>query len=203
MVNYSDGKIYKIEPIQDHDEGDVYFGSTTKPLLCQRFATHKTEYKRFKENKTQFVTSFDLFDKYGFENCQIILLELVNATSKDELIAREAYFIRNFKCINKIIPDRTRSEYLKTDTIIESMKEKRTEYYNSNKAEICEQKMEHYYKNKEEIIEKRKEHYYKNQDKILEKLKQKFDCDCGGKYTRGGKLTHERSAKHQHYLTKL
>ena len=30
MVNYNNGKIYKIEPIVDHDEGDIYFGSTTK-----------------------------------------------------------------------------------------------------------------------------------------------------------------------------
>ena len=29
MVNYSKGKINKIEPICDHDEVDVYIGSTT------------------------------------------------------------------------------------------------------------------------------------------------------------------------------
>ena len=31
MVNYSFGKIYKIEPITGGEEGDVYVGSTTAP----------------------------------------------------------------------------------------------------------------------------------------------------------------------------
>ena len=30
MVNYSNGKIYKIVPTVEHEEGDVYYGSTTK-----------------------------------------------------------------------------------------------------------------------------------------------------------------------------
>ena len=30
MTNYNNGKIYKIEPICEYDEGDIYIGSTTK-----------------------------------------------------------------------------------------------------------------------------------------------------------------------------
>ena len=42
MVNYSNGKIYKIEPIIDHDEGDIYIGSTTKKYLinCKLYVTN-------------------------------------------------------------------------------------------------------------------------------------------------------------------
>ena len=33
------------------------------------------------------------------------------------------------------------------------------------------------------------------------KLNEKFDCDCGGKYTFGAKSKHEKSLKHQQYIT--
>ena len=43
MVNYNNGKIYKIEPIVDHDEGDIYIGSTTKQYLSMRMDKHRLE----------------------------------------------------------------------------------------------------------------------------------------------------------------
>lgn len=54
--------------------------------------------------------SFNLFDKYGVENCEIVLLESVNCNSKEELLARERWFIENNKCVNKYIPFRTPEE---------------------------------------------------------------------------------------------
>ena len=44
--DYSKGKIYKIEPICDHDEGDIYIGSTTKEYLSQRMTLHRNDYKK-------------------------------------------------------------------------------------------------------------------------------------------------------------
>ena len=46
---------------------------------------------------------YDLFGKYGDDNCSIYLLESVNANSKDELHAREGFHIKNTKCVNKIL----------------------------------------------------------------------------------------------------
>ena len=34
-------------------------------------------------------TVYDLFDKYGMENCDIYLIERINANSKEELHSRE------------------------------------------------------------------------------------------------------------------
>ena len=31
--DFSKGKVYKIEPVCDHDEGDIFIGSTTKDYL--------------------------------------------------------------------------------------------------------------------------------------------------------------------------
>ena len=63
--------------------------------------------------KTSFdkTCSFDLFEKYGIENCRILLLELANARTKDELHTREAHYIKTLKCVNKVIPNRTRKDY--------------------------------------------------------------------------------------------
>ena len=109
--DYSKGKIYKIEPICDHDEGDIYIGSTTKEYLSQRMTAHKADYKRWKLGLRSNVSSFFLFEKYDVENCRIILIESVNASSFDELNKVEAMHIKNLKCINKKIPTRTQQEY--------------------------------------------------------------------------------------------
>lgn len=103
MVSYNNGKIYKIEPISNGVEGDVYIGSTTKEYLSQRLASHKHDYKRWKNGKAGKTFSYEIFDKYGFENCHIVLLELVNVNSKDELLAREGFFMKSMPCVNKKI----------------------------------------------------------------------------------------------------
>ena len=133
LKNYSNGKIYKIEVICDHDEGYVYIGSTTKQHLSQRFEYHIRDYKNYKEGLTnKTITSFKIFDKYGIENCNIILLELVNATCKEELLRREAYYIKSMQCVNKKVPLRTKKEYRKDNT--ELIKK----YYQDNKEHFKE-----------------------------------------------------------------
>lgn len=104
MVNYNNGKVYKIEPIGEHDEGDVYIGSTTKRLLSQRLSKHKSNYREFLNGKRRNVSLFKLFNKYGIQNCRSVLLETVYANNKDELFSREAYYIQNLKCVNIRIP---------------------------------------------------------------------------------------------------
>ena len=111
MVNYANGKIYKIEAIDG--VGDVYIGSTTKMYLSSRMDAHRHDYEGWKLGCKNFtkVSSFDVFDKYNIDNCHIVLLETFPCGSVDELRAREAYHIRNTPCTNKNIPGRTRQQY--------------------------------------------------------------------------------------------
>ena len=147
-INYKNGKIYKIEPTCEHDEGDVYIGSTTKQYLSQRMTAHRTMYKSFKDNKVnKRVRAYDLFDKYGIENCDIILLELVEANSRDELHIREAHFIKTIKCNNKMIPTRTQQEYYQDNK--EKISEQEKQYRQDNKEKISEQKKQYHQNNKE------------------------------------------------------
>jgi len=100
MPNYQLGKIYKISSRNGEDEH--YIGSTTKPTLAQRMNDHKQQYKRWKLGKGKYVSSFSLFDKYGVDNCKIILLESYACNSKDELRAREDDWIKETNHVNKI-----------------------------------------------------------------------------------------------------
>ncbi len=123
-MNYQNTKIYKIESTK----GDkIYIGSTTKQYLSQRMDTHRKDYKKWKNGNNKRITSYELFDEYGVENCSIILLETFPCNSKDEAHAREAYYIRSLVCVNKVIPDRTPKEYKK-------------DYYIANKEAIQKQK---------------------------------------------------------------
>jgi hypothetical protein len=164
-INYNNGKIYKIEPICEYEDGDIYIGSTTKQYLSQRMTAHRAKYNQYKNNKCNKTKSFDLFDKYGIDNCQIVLLELVNVESKNELYQREAYYIRTLKCVNKYIPLRTGKEYRETNK--EKIKEYDKEYREANKEKIKKYDKEYKVANKEKI----KEYEEANKEKIKDQKK--------------------------------
>jgi hypothetical protein len=169
MVNYSNGKVYKIVPtVEPKDEGDVYYGSTTKEYLSQRMDGHRRDFKKNEMNAR--CSSKLLFEKFGVENCVIVLVELVDAKSKDELVAVEAKYIINNLCVNKCVPLRTRKEYNTENKDINNERQK--QYYIDNKEAIIEKSKQYYFDNKEAIIEKSKQYYIDNKDTISEYKKQ-------------------------------
>jgi hypothetical protein len=103
-MDYKNSKIYKI--ISNETE-DIYIGSTTQPLY-KRFYEHKSKYKLWLGGQHCYVSSFELL-KYG--KCDIILIEDHPCERKEQLHARERYWIENTNCINKNIPTRTKKEY--------------------------------------------------------------------------------------------
>ena len=115
MVNYQEGKIYKI--ISNSDDDICYVGSTTKKFLSQRMAEHKNRYKCWKNGKHIKITVFELFEKYGIENCRIELLEIFPSNSKDELTKKEGEHIKLLNCVNKRIEGRTLQEHLEQKKI--------------------------------------------------------------------------------------
>ena len=176
MVHYINGKIYKIEAINGAD-GDVYYGSTTRKTLAQRMSGHRKDYKRYKDNKQRLVTSFNLFDKYGIENCNIFLVENFPCETKDELTTREAFYIQNYLCVNKLVPYRNPEENMRL----------KKDYYEKNKYEIIRKnsiyrevhkdEYKHYLKNyceehKDELKEKKRHYVEDHKEEIKEYQKQ-------------------------------
>jgi flagellar biosynthesis GTPase FlhF len=164
MVNYANGKIYKIES----SLGDkIYIGSTTKAQLSQRMTAHRGSYKTWKAGKTNMTASFLLFDEYGVENCKIVLLEDCPCESKDQLSAREAHYIRTLACVNKVIPLRTYAEFYQDNR--DEMLEKNKAYRDAHRDEIAEKAKA--YRETNQAAEYQKEYRESNQAKIAEKKK--------------------------------
>jgi len=104
---------------------------------------------------------------------EIILLELYPCMSKRELEQREQEWLDQFDCIN------LQRSY---KTIEDERERGRLKYHN----------------NKEEYKLKCKEYREKNNEKINEK----FECECGGSYTKKNKSQHCKSIKHIDYISK-
>ena len=154
MVNYQDGKIYKI--VCD-DKDLVYIGSTCEPTLARRLTKHKSSYRDWlKDNSKKYMTSFKVLEKNNFD---IILVESCPCNSKDELHKRERHYIETIQCVNKYVPGRTIKEYYGIN------KDKIKEYREANKDKIKEKNKEYYEANKD----KKKEYDQANKDKINER----------------------------------
>ena len=122
MVNYQNGKIYKITG----GNSLPYIGSTSV-TLSRRFSKHKID-KTFylKHNKSNKCASFDLLD---FEDCKIELIELFPCNTKRELEIRERHWFDLIPNININKP------YISTEEIAKKQKIN----YEKNKEHILEQ----------------------------------------------------------------
>ena len=96
MINYSNGKIYKI--FSKSDPELLYIGST-----CQKL---KTRF-RYHLNPRNNCSSRVIIMK---GDAEIQLLEEFNCNTKIELLKRETFYIRNNKCINVNLPYHTKEE---------------------------------------------------------------------------------------------
>ena len=196
------GRVYKI---YCNITGEYYYGSTTQ-TLAQRLSKHKNDYKKWKNGKTNYTTSFRIIER---ENYTISLLEEGEFQNKDFMKARERHYIENFECVNKNVPTRTDKEYREAhkeqikeylQAHREQKKEYDKEYREAHKEQIKEYDKEYYEANKEHIAEYHKEWYVANRQRIAEynkeKMKQKHTCECGSIYRSCDKSRHEKTKKH-------
>ena len=192
--DYSNGKIYKLVS----DETDkIYIGSTCS-LLRKRLTGHKEDYKRHKIGKQHYISSYALVK---YDDVEIILLEKYPCESKEELLARERYWIEKKKkiCVNKRIPTRTMKEYYEENK--QQIKEQMKEYYEANKEKLQGKNREYRLNNEQTIKKQRAKYYEENKDSINETKKEKYNCECGSCLRIADKLRHEKTAKHQKYLS--
>ena len=167
-MNYQNGKIYKITADIDEEDGNIYIGSTTQ-TLCKRMAKHRGDFKLYEKGREKKCYSFDLIKKYGLDRVRIILIENFPCNSREELVKREAYYIRSLPCCNKIIPDRTQEEWRNEnrEKLLEYKKEYNKHYVVENKEILAEYKKQYYENNRELIVEKAREYRENNSEKLL------------------------------------
>ena len=200
VKDYQRGKIYKIVC---NITNKIYIGSTCEPTLARRLAKHVGCFKSWKkDSKKSYTTSFEILEG---NNYYIELLELCPCTIKEELFARERFYIKNNECVNK-------------HKNLNMTKEDKKEYLNITK----EDKKEYDKKYKIYVLQKNpdfnKEHYQKRLLKnpnIGKELYEKYNlpnrkikgtiiCCCGSiipnfKYDI---KRHEKSLKHINHMSK-
>jgi hypothetical protein len=210
MPDYTKGKIYKI--IANTDEEHIpYIGSTIKKYLSQRFSIHRANYLNYKTGKTNFTSSYTLFDKYGVENCKIILIENYSCATKDELHARERYWFDTIDNCNKNKPKNTQDEINNAGKIIyQKQLQKNPEH---NKQKYLKQLERHpdankkmYQRKLERNPDANKKMYQRKLElhpNLKEKLKETYTCECGSILTISNKSTHNKTQKHIKYINTL
>ena len=101
MPNYENSKIYKIYSLSNEEL--VYFGSTTQ-RLSQRKAEHVKDSK-----KEHYNGSSKIIINNG--NWKMELIQDYPCLNRLELETLEGEYIKNNKCINLMIPARTKKQY--------------------------------------------------------------------------------------------
>ena len=186
--DYSKGKIYKLTA------GDLtYYGSTAE-TLNDRFSKHKYDAKR-----NVCITSKKLFD--SGEEVKIHLIENYPCNSKVELEDREAYFIRNFECVNERIPRRNIQEWRENNR--EHLLEQMKQYRKNHKEDLAEYFKQYHKNNREVRLEKQKQYREANKDKINAHRSEKIECECGAVVCRGDIIQHRKTQKHKKYIDSL
>ena len=167
MPDYQQGKIYKIK-----GGDECYIGSTTY-TESHRYSAHKSNYKYTCRYST---TVSILFEKYGVENCSIEIIELFPCNNKKTLLEREAYWIENTVCVNKLRP-------------IISDEQREAERFIQNK--------EYRELHRNELNERSLQYRKDNVDSIEQKQSEKMECECGKMVRRDYLKKHKKTQKHK------
>ncbi len=156
MVNYSNGKIYKI--VSNHTDL-IYIGSTAQQYLSQRKTTHNS----YKKCSSKEILKYD--------DAEIILIEKYSCNCKDELSAREQYYIDKFRADGFNVVNKNRAFGLDENR----MKNNAIEYYEKNKEILKQNRKNYRQNNKEKVKQIDKKYRDNNKELLLQKNKEWFN----------------------------
>jgi len=198
-TDYSKLVIYKIR-CNDESVLDFYIGSTT--CFRTRKSRHKSNSEKDKSKVYEMIRA-----NGGWENWTMVEIEIYPCNSSTEARIREEYWRETLHA--KLNSHRA---YLSEEARVERDKQYQTQYYQEHAEEIqayqkqyCQkhadkikaQKAQYRQEHADEIKIKKKQYKQEHAEEIQAKASQKFECDCGGKYTYKHIRAHERSQKHQ------
>ena len=190
MVNYENGKIYKIESKQGNCQ---YIGSTCQKLKA-RFKGHMNQYKHYEKHK-KYITSHEVLQ---YPDVSISLIELYPCNNKKELFREEGKYIKQLDCVNKVRTGSTPKElYIENK---QQILEDRKKYYDKNKEKIIKRIHNYYEKNKQTRITYAKEYREENKQKLKETSSSRIICKCGLDIRYGDRRRHERTKYHLKHI---
>ncbi len=205
MPDYQQGKIYKLE-----HSNMFYIGSTCLKWLSQRLAHHRAEIKKGTTSKV-----YTYLKNKDWKDVKITLLEAYPCNSKDELTARETFYIEpelnNPLCLNSRCAIPTEQSILKTKE--KSYKRKTDILTCECGAEVTRGYMNQHIKMKAHCealgIEYNKtsirseESLAKGKERAKEREHSTITCECGTTIKYGSRYLHRKSKAHQEAIADL
>ena len=166
--------IYKIyNPECDY----IYVGSTRD--MVSRKHRHKSDCNNVNSPSYNYKVYKTIRDNGGFENFHIVVLEIMpHVTKLQAEIQEDVYRLDLHASMNS-------KKATRGDITV-------AEYYKQYQID-----------NKQHISERKKQYRIQNKEHITQHQNQKQNCDCGGKFTKQNKLQHNKSNKHQKYISNL
>lgn len=161
-MNYSKCVIYKIQHQINKDL--IYIGHTTKSLNC-RLSSHICMSKK---SNNKFYTIVK--NNGGFENFDIILIDIYPCQTKEEACIREEYF----RCSLNAIMNSNRA-YISVEDKKVVIKQRNTDWYIKNKPYVLDKRRQYYKENYETIIERVTLYRHKNKSILNEKARAKYN----------------------------
>jgi hypothetical protein len=174
MSNLRTGRIYKII----HNQSNIIYVGSTFNTLRDRIYAHKNSYKQWLKDNTSEVSIFPYFKEYGFFQFTIILIQEYLVVDRDHLKSKEQLWINKLR---KNVINRNNPFYIK-------------------KFAQKEQNKQFYAKNKLELAKKNKQYRIDNKETLNARENEKFNCECGGKYSKVNHSKHKKTNKHQVWI---
>ena len=128
-MDYKNGKIYQI---LNNVNDDIYVGSTCQ-ALSKRMYQHRSTCNNSYDAKAKL---YQLMREIGQDNFYIELIETYPCNSKEELNAKEGYYIRERATLNMAIAGRKPKQYKEENK--EHIKQTNKQYRENNKEHILE-----------------------------------------------------------------
>jgi len=215
QMDFSKTVIYKLV-CKDITVTDCYIGSTTS--FTKRKYGHKSRCTNAKGDKYNYFVYQHIRKNGGWINWDMVEIERFPCKDFNEALKRERYWIETLKAtLNKVIPTRTKKQYMDNYNICnvkqrkdyrvknrDTINEKKKINYDKNKDTILSKQKAYCIKNKEVIQEREKVYYNKHKEIIKQKQKIRIHCNiCNCEFRKAEKAEHERSTKHKNFLTIL
>ena len=188
------GIIYKLHS-KDNTITEYYIGSTIN--LNNRIISHKTCCHNVNSNSYNKKVYKFIRENGNWNNWTFEILDEVDIETKQELQQNyEKEYILNLKPkLNVVGMGRTKKQWNEDNKEKIDIQKKQWNEKNIDKIK------QYYLDNKERIALRHKQYRLDNKEQLALRDKKKNECECGGKYTRTNKLQHNKSKKHQKYIS--
>jgi hypothetical protein len=179
------GYIYRIQHIQS----DLCYVGSTFNQVKYRWSQHKSVFNIWlKKNGPCAAVIYPFMRDHGVDQFKCFLIKEYDVIDRVHLEAYETLWIKKLKACNKNLP-----------FAIKKLTDKAA--YINDRENRCEKVRAYAAANKDVIAQRTKKYRDTNRDTIKAKKAESFQCECGGRWSKGnGKPRHDRTKKHQDWL---